>query len=113
VFYRWNGVDSADSGNYKLSGTTRVELTPTTTFPSLNLFKTSTSTPEIGAVLSAETGVHGMRLGRIATVLTYTLFALAGPNIQRQKIESKESLTDADYRQILQQRLSVYRGGAG
>ncbi len=29
------------------------------------------------------------------------LFALAGSNIQRQKIESKESLTDADYRQIL------------
>lgn len=29
------------------------------------------------------------------------LFALAGPNIQRQKIESKESLTEADYRQIL------------
>jgi hypothetical protein len=29
------------------------------------------------------------------------LFALAGPNIQRQKIESKGSLTEADYRQIL------------
>jgi hypothetical protein len=30
-----------------------------------------------------------------------SLFALAGPCIQRQKIESKESLTEADYRQIL------------
>jgi len=30
-----------------------------------------------------------------------TLFALAGSSIQRQKIESKESLTEADYRQIL------------
>jgi hypothetical protein len=30
-----------------------------------------------------------------------TLFALTGSSIQRQKIESKESLTEADYRQIL------------
>jgi len=30
-----------------------------------------------------------------------SLFALAGPCIQRQKIESKESLTEANYRQIL------------
>jgi hypothetical protein len=70
VFYRFNGTDSADAGNYALSGTTPNQLA-TTTFASLNLFKTSASTLEIGAVLSA--GTKGARLSRIATVLTYTL----------------------------------------
>jgi hypothetical protein len=98
VFYRWNGVDSADSGNYALSGTTPKQLTPTTTFPSLNLFKTSTSTFEIGAVLSAQTGTHGMRLSRIATVLTYSLTVPAAPSslAATEASSSQINLTWAD-----------------
>ena len=70
VFYRWNGTNSSDSGSYALSGTTPTQLA-TTTYASLNLFKTSTSTFEIGAVLTS--GTKGARLSRIATVITYTL----------------------------------------
>jgi hypothetical protein len=77
VFYRFNGADSADAGNYALSGTTPAQLA-TTTFPSLNLIKTSTSTLEIGAVFSA--GTKGARLSRIATVITYTLTIPVGPS---------------------------------
>jgi len=80
VFYRWNGADSTDKGNYKLTGTTPVQLSPTSTWPGLSLFKTSTSILEIGAVLSAETGTNGMRLSRIATVLTYSLTVPTAPS---------------------------------
>jgi len=78
VFYRWNGVDSSDQGAYSVSGTTPVELATTTAFSGLNLLKTSTSTLEIGAVMST-TGTKGFRLSRIATVLTYTLTVPAAP----------------------------------
>src|SRR6266478_5292078 len=80
VFYRWNGADSTDKGNYKLTGTPPVQLTPTSTWPGLSLFKTSTSILEIGAALSAETGTNGMRLSRIATVLTYSLTVPTAPS---------------------------------
>jgi hypothetical protein len=63
VFYRFNGTNSSDSGSYALSGTTPTELA-TTTFASPNLFKTSTSTLEIGTVLSA--GTKGARLSRMS-----------------------------------------------
>ncbi|MBX4192111.1 hypothetical protein KW798_01360, partial [Candidatus Parcubacteria bacterium] len=69
VFYRYNGGDSSDSGAYSLTGTTPTNLA-TTTFGSLALTKSSTSTLEIGAVLSS--GVRGARLSRIATIITYT-----------------------------------------
>jgi len=77
VFYRYNGIDSSDLGNYGLaSSTTPVQLA-TTTFPTLNLFKTSTSTFEIGAVYA--TGTKGFRLSRLATVLTYSLNTATAP----------------------------------
>ena len=70
VFYRFGGVDSADAGAYALpAGTTPSELA-TTTFSSLALLQTSTSTLEIGAVYSA--GNKGIRLSRIATTITYS-----------------------------------------
>lgn len=70
VFYRYNAVASADAGAYALpTGTTPVAL-GTTNFGSLSLVKKSTSTLEIGAVYTA--GTKGIRLSRMATVLTYT-----------------------------------------
>ncbi len=75
VFYRFGGVNSADSGSYTLSGTTPVDLA-TTTYSSLTFQKTSTSTLEIGAVLTS--GIKGARLSRITAVVTYT--PLAAPS---------------------------------
>lgn len=75
VFYRFGGINSADSGSYALTGTTPVELA-TTTYSGLSLVKTSTTTLEVGAVLTSST--KGARLSRIATVVTYT--ALAAPS---------------------------------
>jgi hypothetical protein len=69
VFYRFNGVNSADAGAYSLTGTTPINLA-TTTFSSLSLVKSSTSTLEVGAVLTSST--KGARLSRMATVYTYT-----------------------------------------
>lgn len=69
VFYRANGVNSADSGSYSLSGTTPTELA-TTTYSGLSIVKSSTTTLEIGAVLTSST--KGARLSRISTILTYT-----------------------------------------
>lgn len=69
VFYRWNGADSSDAGNYSLTGTTPVNLTATT-FSGLLLAKDSLSTLEVGAVLSA--GNKGVRLSRIAVRVIYT-----------------------------------------
>lgn len=70
VFYRFSGVNSADAGSYSLAGTTPVALA-TTNFTSLSHLKSSTSTLEIGAVLSA--GNKGARLGRIAVQITYAV----------------------------------------
>jgi len=50
VFYRYGGLNSADSGSYSLSGATPTDLA-TTTYSGLSLLKTSTSTLESGAVL--------------------------------------------------------------
>lgn len=76
VFYRWNGANSADSGSYTLTGTTPVELA-TTTY-SVTLTKNASSTLEIGAILTS--GTKGIRLSRIATVLTYTDSAPLDPS---------------------------------
>lgn len=73
VFYRYNGVDSADAGNYALTGTTPTQLAATT-FSGLSLIKGPASTLQIGAVLSA--GTKGARLSRIAVVITYTPLAV-------------------------------------
>jgi hypothetical protein len=69
VFYRFNGTNSTDAGNYSLTGTTPVALAATS-FTSLSHFKSATSTLDVGAVLSA--GNKGARLGRIAVQITYT-----------------------------------------
>jgi hypothetical protein len=69
VFYRYNGVNSADAGAYAITGTTPVALA-TTSFSSLTLVKTATSTLEIGSVYTS--GTKGARLSRLATVVTYT-----------------------------------------
>jgi fibronectin type 3 domain-containing protein len=76
VFYRYNGLDSSDTGSYSLSGTTPTQLA-TSTYSSLNLFKTATSTLEIGGVYSS--GNREARLSRVATVLTYTLSVPSAP----------------------------------
>jgi hypothetical protein len=70
VFYRYNGTNSSDLGSYALSGTTPVALA-TSTWSSLSLTKTSTSTLEIGAIYTS--GTKGARLSRIATQITYGL----------------------------------------
>ncbi len=69
VFYRYNGSNSADAGAYAVTGTTPVALSATN-FASLAFVKGSTSTLEIGSVYSA--GTKGVRLSRMATVVTYT-----------------------------------------
>jgi hypothetical protein len=75
VFYRANGVDSADAGSYSLLATTPADLA-TTTYNSLSITKGTATTLEIGAVLTS--GTKGAKLSRIATVLTYT--PLAAPS---------------------------------
>jgi len=73
VFYRFNGSNSADAGNYSLTGTTPVLLS-STSFGSLSNVKGAASTLELGALLSG--GAKGVRLSQISTILTYTpLFA--------------------------------------
>jgi Fibronectin type III domain len=69
VFYRANGINSADAGAYSLTGTTPAELA-TTTYSGLSMIKGSTTTLEAGAVLTSST--RGARLSRIATTITYT-----------------------------------------
>jgi len=97
MFYRWNGVDSADQGPHSVSGTTPVSLTPTTTISGLSLFKAATSTLEIGAVMTT-TGTKGFRLSRIATRLTYSLTVPTAPSaLVATNISSTENdLTWAD-----------------
>lgn len=68
VFYRYNGVNSADSGAYALTGTTPVGL-GATTFSGLSFTKSATATLEVGAIYSA--GTKGARLSRIAMTATY------------------------------------------
>ena len=70
VFYRFGGVNSADAGNYSVTGTTPVDLTATS-FPGLNLAKTGASTLEVGALYAS--GSKGLRLSRIVTTVTFAL----------------------------------------
>lgn len=70
VFYRFNGANSADAGNYLLSGTIPVELSATA-FGGLSLVKQSYNSLEIGAVYSS--GSKGVKLSRLAAQITYTL----------------------------------------
>ncbi len=70
VFYRYNGVNSADGGNYNLPiGVVPVTLT-STNFTGLSLLKTASTTLEIGAVLTS--GNKGVRLSKIVVNITYS-----------------------------------------
>ena len=69
VFYRLNGVDSSDSGNYSLTATTPTLLSATT-YSSLSSVKSSSTTLETGAVLTS--GTKGARLSQISVKVTYT-----------------------------------------
>jgi fibronectin type 3 domain-containing protein len=70
VFYRLNGATSSDAGAYALpTGTTPVELA-TTTYSSLTIDKTSTSTAESGVVYTS--GTKGVRVSRLAAYITYS-----------------------------------------
>jgi hypothetical protein len=77
VFYRLNGVNSADVGSYSLSGTTPVELA-TTSWTGLSITKTATTTLESGVVLFS--GTKGARLSRLATAVEYTALPLTPTN---------------------------------
>jgi hypothetical protein len=87
VFYRFNGVDSSDSGNYNLTGLTPADLTATT-FSGLSLVKGASSNLEVGAVLSS--GDKGARLSRIAVVVTYTPL-LAPSNLDVTNFSSSQN----------------------
>lgn len=76
VFYRLNGVNSADSASYTLSGTTPTNLA-TTTYSFLSISKTATTTLEIGAVYNS--GTKGARLSRLVTAITYVVAPTVAP----------------------------------
>src|SRR5262249_14300284 len=71
VFYRTGGSNSADMGNYSATSTTIGELA-TTSFSGLSILKTSTSSLEIGAVLTSAPNNKGVILSRISATITYT-----------------------------------------
>lgn len=70
VFYRLNGMNFADGGNYTLTGTTPVEL-GTTTYSGLSITKTPSTTLEIGAYYRL--GTKGAQLSRLVGYIVYTL----------------------------------------
>lgn len=93
VFYRYSGAYSADAGAYTLSGTTPTTLA-TTTYSGLSLVKGSGSTLQIGAVVSG--GTNGVRLSRIAAIITYTPLS-APTNLDAANVSGSEnSLTWID-----------------
>ena len=69
VFYRLNGVNSADAGNYVLTVTTPATLA-TASYTGLRITKGVGSSLEIGAVLTS--GSKGIRLSKIASIITYS-----------------------------------------
>lgn len=75
VFYRLAGVQSADAGNYALSGTSPTDLAASS-FTGLSVIRGVSTSLELGAVLSS--GTKGARLSRIYAVVTYT--PLAAPS---------------------------------
>ncbi len=72
VFYRLNGVDSANAGNYSVSGTTPASLS-TTLFSGLTILKSPTTALQAGVVYTA--GTRGLRVSRMASIITYTPLA--------------------------------------
>lgn len=78
LFYRANGVNSADGSAYTLSGATPVNLSATN-YSSLSITKNASTTFEAGAVLVS--GTIGARLSRLATVITYVTAPLIPTNV--------------------------------
>ncbi len=70
LFYRFDGVQSADAGAYSLPTGTTPSVRATTNFSGLSLTRTASSALEVGVVYSA--GTKGVRVSNLATVITYT-----------------------------------------
>ncbi len=68
VFYRLNGVNSADMPGYMLTGTTPTPLA-VTNYTGLSIVKGVTTTLEIGGIYTA--GNKGVKLSQIGAVITY------------------------------------------
>ncbi len=78
VFYRSNGVNSADAGAYSINLAVPGTLA-TTTYSGLSIVKNASSTLEVGAVLTS--GTKGIRLSRIAAIVTYETIPAAPSNL--------------------------------
>lgn len=88
VFYRLNGVNSADSATYILSGTKPVNLSATN-FTGLSITKNASTTLESGAILVS--GTTGARLSRLATTITYVVTPSA-PNAMNSIVATTSPL---------------------
>lgn len=93
VFYRSNGVNSADSAGYSLSGTTPVGLS-TTSYTGLSTVKSGSTTLESGFVFTA--GAKGARLSRLVTVVTYTPLVAPTNLVATASTQTKINLTWTD-----------------
>lgn len=82
VFYRLNGVDSADAGSYSLTTTTPAEQS-SILYSGLAVTKNISTTLEIGGVFTA--GNRGAKMSRIAAVVTYTE---AAPTVTTSSVSS-------------------------
>lgn len=78
LFYRANGVNSADGSAYTLSGATPIDLSATN-YSGLSITKNASTTLEAGAVLVS--GTIGARLSRLATVITYVTAPVTPTNV--------------------------------
>lgn len=78
LFYRANGVNSADGATYTLSGATPVNLS-VASYSGLSITKNASTTLEVGAVLVS--GTIGARLSRLATVITYVTAPVIPMNV--------------------------------
>lgn len=81
LFYRANGVDSANGAAYTLSGATPVVLSATN-YSGLSISKNASTTLEVGAVLVS--GTIGARLSQIGTVITYVMPPVTPTNVTSQ-----------------------------
>jgi titin len=100
LFYRANGVDSANGAAYTLNGATPVVLSATN-YSGLSLAKNASTTLEVGAVLVS--GTIGARLSQIGTVITYVMPPVTPTNITSQAsttgivVSWSSSTNDQDY----------------
>ena len=105
VFYRLDGVNSADAGSYSLSTTTPA-VQSTTSYSGLSVAKSGSTTLEVGGVFTA--GNRGARLSQMAVVITYVNPPSVTTNAATSVTQSTATLnsavnpngasTDANYR---------------